>query len=358
MYYREKRRLEKDTRSLLHDDAPKRHLERTMIGNQWAREFLARAANHHVLGHAYLFLGPPSVGKTSLALHLGALGVCEQARENPCGVCRGCRHVKQSSHPDVRIVERAADRRDITIDQIREVELDLAMAPYEATRKLVCIAGAEALNESAASALLKTLEEPPPRATLVLCATSPQSLPLTVRSRCQTMLLHPVPAHAIAEGLHEDLRIEMPRAIELASAARGRPGWAVRAATLPELFEREHEAGRQVDALATLGPLGKMMAAETWLGKGTFLESRERAMELFSRLESWWRDALLETQLSPRPALAAHLSGERRNVRVEPRDAVGFLLHIQAAAARVESNVTPRLAVEHLLSQMPPVGRI
>jgi DNA polymerase III subunit delta' len=315
---------------------------------------LGRAATRQMLGHAYLFLGPPSVGKTSLAMYLAGLLVCVGSGTKPCGICRGCKGVSRSSHPDVRTVERATDRRDITIDQIRHVELDLSMAPYESTRKLVCVSGAEAMNDAAASALLKTLEEPPAGATLVLAATDPGSLPSTIRSRCQIVSLQPVPAREIATALHADFAVDGERGAELASLARGRPGWAVRAIADPEMVEQERIMLQRIAGLREVGPYSRMLAIEAWLGKGTFLESRSRALDFLARLEAWWRDALILSQSASQPALARHVvAGSGGSGTLAAARIVAFLLSIQETAARVEANVTPRLALEHLLNEMP-----
>jgi DNA polymerase-3 subunit delta' len=315
---------------------------------------LARAAARKMLGHAYLVLGPPSVGKTSLAMYLAELLVCVGPGEKPCGTCRGCKGVARSTHPDVRIVERAAERRDITIDQIRQVELELSMAPYEASRKLVCIAGAETLNDAAASALLKTLEEPPASATLVLAATDPGSLPSTIRSRCQIVTLQPVPSQEIARELGSTFALDAARGAELALLARGRPGWAVRAIDDPELVEQERDTLQRIASLRDMGPYSRMMAIDAWLGKGTFLEARGRALDFLARLEAWWRDALLLSQSVTQPALARYIVGSSLGIgNVAVPRVVAFLLSIQETASRVEANVTPRLALEHLLNSMP-----
>src|SRR5579875_1114079 len=149
----------------------------TMIGHSWARELLDRAAARGRLSHAYLFSGPASVGKTALATYLGSMLVCANPTHAPCGICRSCRLVARGVHPDVQVVTRAEDRRNLTVDQVRAIEDSIGLAPFEARQKLICLDGADLLNDAAASALLKTLEEPPAHAMLVLCAADPLALP-------------------------------------------------------------------------------------------------------------------------------------------------------------------------------------
>jgi DNA polymerase-3 subunit delta' len=325
-----------------------------MIGHEWARDLLARAAQRGRLGHAYLFAGPPSVGKTALALRLAGMLVCTGPLPRPCGTCRACKLLARNSHPDVRLIERAADRRDITIEQVRAIEEEIGLAPFEAAHKLFCLAGADTLNDAAASALLKTLEEPPSHATLVLCAADPSALPITVRSRCQQVMLQPVPAQTTAEGLAAQHGIEPDRAHALALLARGRPGWAVTAIGQPELVDRARAAFTAVATLARSGPYTRLMLVDEWLGKGTsFVESRERALAFLALLEGWWRDALLASQEHAAPRLRDYLLGDVDRPACTPAEIVAFLVRIQEAAARVEANVVPRLVLEHVIGAMP-----
>lgn len=328
-------------------------LDSEMIGHDWARELFRRAARRGRLGHAYMLIGPPSVGKTALATELAGILVCSGPEPRPCGSCRACRNLARGVHPDVRLTEREAERRDITVDQVRALEEEITLAPYEASHKLFCVAGADTLNDAAASALLKTLEEPPSHATLVLAVADPTTLPSTVRSRCQCLTLQPVPAQSIAEGLIEQHGLERARAAELAALARGRPGWAVRAITAPESIEQERAALTTVGGLAAAGPFTRLMAVDAWLGKGSFVESRERALAFLSLLEGWWRDALLAALAAEAPSLRRHLVGAASATHFTPAEIAPFLLRIQEAAARVEANAAPRLALEHLIWAMP-----
>ena len=233
------------------------------------------------------------------------------------------------------------------------LEEEIGLAPYEARRKLFCIRGAETLNEAAASALLKTLEEPPAHATLVLAAIDPAALPATIRSRCQQVALQPVPAAAIAAGLIGAHAIEPARAHALAALARGCPGWAIRALDDREVAERASAAIELAAGLARGSRYRRLTAVEAWLGKGSFLESRERGLQLLALLESYWRDALLLAQMHGDDRLRAHLVGSGADHGWQPQEAVRALIAVQETAARLDGNVAPRLALEHLMLTMP-----
>lgn len=141
---------------------------------------LLRASLEEGPAHAYLFHGPPGVGKRSLALEFAAALLGEQDR------------VGRRAHPDLYVLEPLGDQ--IRIDAIRELRRDLHMRPFEADRRVYLLFGAELTNEEAADALLKDLEEPPPYAVIVLVADDVGPLPETIRSRCQ-----PVPFRRLSE---------------------------------------------------------------------------------------------------------------------------------------------------------------
>ncbi len=130
--------------------------------------------------HAYLFHGPPGVGKRALALAFAAELIGEHDR------------VGRGAHPDLYVLEPLGDQ--IRIDAIRELRRDLHMRPFEADRRVYLIFGAHLMNDEAADALLKDLEEPPPYAVIVLVADDVGPLPETIRSRCQ-----PVPFRRLSE---------------------------------------------------------------------------------------------------------------------------------------------------------------
>ena len=150
------------------------------VPEQAEAKALLEAALAEGAAHAYLFHGPPGVGKRGLAVAFAAELLGEHER-----VARG-------SHPDLYVLEPLGDQ--IRIDAIRELRRDLHMRPFEADRRVYLIFGAHSMNEEAADALLKDLEEPPPYAVIVLVADDVGPLPETIRSRCQ-----PVPFRRLSE---------------------------------------------------------------------------------------------------------------------------------------------------------------
>jgi DNA polymerase-3 subunit delta' len=175
--------------------------------------------------HALLLHGPPGLGKLDFARLFAQRCLCEEvsAEALPCGRCRGCRLYAAQTHPDLHVVQPEEGKATLAIDQIRELAATLALQPHTAPVKVAVIVPADAMTLAAANALLKTLEEPPGSAVLVLITARPGRLPPTVRSRCQAIRFQ---APALEEAIAW-LRANAPRPDapwpELLTAAGGAP---------------------------------------------------------------------------------------------------------------------------------------
>jgi DNA polymerase-3 subunit delta' len=222
-----------------------------LIGNPIAVAILSRALQSGRIGHAYLFHGPKGIGKSTAARRFAAAIQCEALRGligspahpglQPCGVCDGCRRVAAGTHPDVvEVYPDTATGQNISVKQAGAVVANVALRPKLGPRRLFLIPNAELLHEDAANALLKTLEEPSPFATLVLCVPNVEQLLPTIRSRCQPVRFDPVPAALIAAALGERPGIAPGQAETLALSAGGRPGAAL-AAIVDEAFAARRE---------------------------------------------------------------------------------------------------------------------
>lgn len=159
---------------------------------QWAQIERARRADR--LPHAMLIAGAAGIGKQVFARRFAASLLCPQPTEtgDACGACPACRLVEAGTHPDLLSVEPQEARKRIRIDAVRELSGRLVLAPEAGAYRVALIDPADTMNHAAANALLKTLEEPVARTALILVSSHPDRLPMTVRSRCQTINF-PVP---------------------------------------------------------------------------------------------------------------------------------------------------------------------
>jgi DNA polymerase-3 subunit delta' len=196
-----------------------------IIGQEMAVALLTRALEQGA-SHAYLFSGPPGVGKSIAALAFAAALACP---DGGCGACATCRRVREGLHPDIEIV--APEGNVIRKEEILEINLHAAYRPYEARAKVYIFLEADSFNLEAANAFLKTLEEPPGHVHFILVTDRPERLLPTIVSRCQLVAFSPVPARAIAADLSTRWGMKPEEARLLARVAGGNLSYARELAT-------------------------------------------------------------------------------------------------------------------------------
>jgi len=232
------------------------------------------------IAHAYLFSGPDGVGKKKVATAFIEALFC--GRDEGCGECRSCRKAASGNHPDIHLLE--PDGQFIKIDQVRALQKELAYRPYEAVRKACIIDGADRFNQSSGNALLKTLEEPPGNALIILLASSVDAVLPTIRSRCQQILFSGVPADEIA-GLLAANNIDADSARVAASLSEGSVARAL--ALCSEEIMKEGSA--VINSACNLSPKNMI---ELFAFGEKLDKDREKALQTLDILISFWRDML------------------------------------------------------------------
>jgi DNA polymerase-3 subunit delta' len=215
-----------------------------------------------------LIVGPARVGKTTMALDLvaGLLCLDEDPAERPCRACSACRKVEHGNHPDLHRLAPSGPGGQVRIDQVRDLVAELALLPMEGRCRVALVEAAHRLNPDAQNALLKTLEEPPERAVMVLCADDQTVLLDTLLSRCTRLRLGPVDARISAGLLVERGLADAVRAARLARAAAGRPGVAMALAAVPESLLVRGRLARSLLDLTAAPRHARLGAAATLLG--------------------------------------------------------------------------------------------
>ena len=334
-----------------------------IIGHEWAVAQLQQSVERETLAHAYIFSGVEGLGKSLLALRFAQALNCEVSPGTPCRQCRPCKRIERGNHPDVRVAgmasqaeglkeEEAARQKELKIGTVRAWQQDITLKPYESQRRVFILHDAERLNEEASNAMLKTLEEPPPFATLVLVANS-AALLSTIVSRCRPLRLRPLPRSQVAEALLDQGRTAA-EAERLAAWSGGRIGWALRMGASPAELQARHEQIAALLELSSQSPSAGFRWAEQ---RAKEYRGGEQAT-VFAWLElwqGWWRDVLLTaagcpeavTNVDQRAALEQ--IAQRHSLAQVHR----FSSRLGEAARQLRENANPQLVLENLLLHMP-----
>jgi DNA polymerase-3 subunit delta' len=328
------------------------------------RRLLSRLGENALEGdvaHAYELSGPRSIGKRTVAIRLAQTLLCtsEPRTAGGCGICLACRKVEHFTHPDIRLVTRLIDldkdpdKKLIAIEQVREMQQDLALRPLEGRWRVVIIDDAADLSEHAEVALLKTLEEPPIHAVLLLLTPTPARLLETIRSRLVPLPLRLVPTAEIAEGLRTRFGAEARRH---AAGGAGRPGVAIALATDEAARKARRTLESEFYKLVGSGLTDRFAWAVDLAESERDPQKRNDAIE--SRLGGW-------TELARDAAVAAHgadraLRPDRAKESAALAKAVGQreLVDLALSLDRwrrdvIESNVNARMLLELLVLRLP-----
>lgn len=311
------------------------HNEMAVIRSAWAADRLS---------HAWLLHEAPGAGGEWLATWIAQLVLCAHPERAPCQACPACHRVPAGQHPDLLRIRPIDESRQIRIEQVRELAQELALTSHQGGFKVGILSPADALNHFAANALLKTLEEPPPRTLLILVAVQPSRLPATILSRCQRIRVR-APTRMEAVGWLEQ--------------TRGRGDWNAVLDVLGEAplsaAESDPSAVAQIgaDVQRSLdeslhGSLDPVATAERW--SRSELPLRLRCFEnwLTKRIRERFPTAGGFTEVGAVPYLQG--AGTVLNIRA----LFGLLDGVRDLKSALETPINRGLALEELLRRLAP----
>jgi DNA polymerase III subunit delta' len=325
-------------------------------GHDAQRAAFVRAVHLGRLAHAYLFVGPPGIGKRSAAVELARGLLCEQVGENleACGRCSGCKLVDAGTHPDFFPVARPETGNELPIDLIRELCQRFTLKAARGRGKVAIVDDADDLNDEAANCFLKTLEEPPPKSLLVLIGTTPERQLATIVSRCQVVRFAPLSESLVDDVLRrqgvEDSRLRA----RLVRLGRGSPGQALALAD-PALWKFRKEL---IEAL--LQPMPDSAALAQGLvhfveDAGKEMASQRRRAGLVLRLLIEFFDDVLAVRLGANPRLSEPEEMENLRVlaqRVDPEKLLRILERCLEADVQIDRYIQLVLVLEALVDAL------
>ena len=320
-----------------------------ILGNEMIKEHFLKAIESHRISHAYILTGEEGTGRKSIANAFAMTLLCEKGGTEPCMVCHSCKQALSGNHPDLIYVthEKPAS---IGVDDIREQINDtIQIRPYSSYYKIYIVDEAEKMTVQAQNALLKTIEEPPSYAVIILITTNQEAFLPTILSRCVQLKLKPLKDFTVKSYLTEHLKVPEKDAELCAAFARGNLGKAIHLASSEEFKELYR---RVMSLLKNVGSMDIGMLLDC------IREIKEQNFDIYEVLDLmqlWYRDVLMYKVTKDMNLLVFKDEYRMINETGQKIDYAGLeaiLAAIDTARTRLEANVNLDLAMELLLLTM------
>ena len=315
-----------------------------ILGHYKQLEVLRRAWVCGRLHHAYLFVGTEGVGKKTIALCLAKAIHCSTATGDFCGKCADCARIQDGNHPDVRIIEPLTGKKEISIQQVRELEKKLNFRSFSGKKKVAVLDPATLMNLPAQNALLKTLEEPPENSLIIPIAASAGGLLPTLRSRCLRLTFGPIARDLVAGFLVARKGMKNETAEFLAAISMGSLG-AVLGIETSELLERRKGWVRLLSSVDFGDCRAATDAAEI------FAASKEDSLKFLEWAQSWYRD-LVVYAVTKNPQNMVNIDMlpqiHERSTKLDMERALAQISETRGAAGRIQRNLNRRMVMESL----------
>jgi DNA polymerase-3 subunit delta' len=315
-----------------------------IIGHEKQSENLRLSLLNGRLHHAYLFIGPDGIGKRTLGLAMAQAIHCSELENDFCGGCGACRAIQAGNHADVRVVEPISNKKDISIQQVRELEKALSLRSFSGRQKVAIIDPSTLMNWAAQNALLKTLEEPRQGCVLILIASNAGGLLPTVRSRAFALSFGPLPRQLIVDFLIRKGKTR-EQAEFLAVLAMGSLG-TVSKIDKEKMIEKRLEWMKTLVSLRAGDYRAALNAAEALAG------NREETLKFLEWAGLWYRD-LLSFRIAHTPNQVVNVDMlpqiEEQSAAMEEGDLFSLLSKTGEASQLIQRNLNRRMVLEDLL---------
>lgn len=320
-----------------------------IIGHDTIKEHLKKAIESDHVSHAYILTGETGMGRKSLANAFAMTLLCEKGKSEPCMECHACKQVMSSNHPDLIFVGHEKPG-SIGVDDIRgQIHDTIMIRPYSSYYKIYIVDEAEKMTVQAQNALLKTIEEPPAYAIIMLLTTNQEAFLPTILSRCVQLKLKPLKDSVVKSYLMGSLGIKESRADIYAAFARGNLGRAIHLASSEE-FQLLYS-----ELLHMLKHLKEMDIIELLFYIKKMKDENLDIYDCLDFMQLWYRDVLMYKVTQDINLL---IFREEFNTMKEMSAASAYdgieriLKAIDKARIRLEANVNMELAMELMLLVM------
>lgn len=320
-----------------------------IVGHEQIKEHFQRAIESHKVSHAYILTGEAGMGRKSLANAFALTLLCEKGKSEPCMECHACKQVLSGNHPDLIYVTHEKPN-SIGVDDIREQINDTIMVrPYSSYYKIYIVDEAEKMTQQAQNALLKTIEEPPSYAIIILLTTNQDSFLPTILSRCVQLKLKPLRDFVVKSYLVETMQVPEADADVYAAFARGNLGKAISIAS-SEDFKLLHQ-----EVLNLLKHVKEMDISELLDHIRKLKEDDLDIYECLDFMQLWYRDVLLYKVTKDMNLLI--FKDEYKTVNEISKNSAydgleRILESIDKTKTRLDANVNMELAIELMLLVM------
>lgn len=318
-----------------------------IIGHEQIIQHLREAITSGKVSHAYILSGEDGAGKNLLADAFAMSLQCEEKNgtADACGKCRSCMQSVSNNHPD--IIRVTHEKASIGVDDVRiKINNDIQVKPYSSPYKIYIIDEAEKLTEAAQNALLKTIEEPPVYAVLILLTNNLSALLPTILSRCITLKLKAVDQDLIRQFLMSEYKVPDYQAELSAVFAQGNVGKAVKYASSDEFI------GLKEDVIHLLKYLDEMEIYEIIDGLKRISEKKDRINDYLDLMTIWYRDILMYKVTNDLNRLTyknEYLDISRQAIIRSYEGLEKIIAAIEKAKIRLNANVNFDIAIELML---------
>ena len=316
-----------------------------IIGHEDAVKHLQNSILSGKVSHSYIFCGEAGAGKKTLASVFAAALLCERHGKEACGECDSCKKAAGKNHPDIIYLTHEKENL-ISVDEIRtQIVGDIGVKPYEGGYKIYIIPDAQFMNPQAQNALLKSIEEPPEYAVMILLTTNIDALLPTIRSRCVRLDLHIVDDELIKNYLMDHLHIPDYQAALDTSFAQGNIGKAEKAATSADFQEMTQ------NVIWLMKNIDTMEFYEFAESIKTFTSDKQKIENYLELFQFWFRDVLMfkATREIDKLVFKQEIKTIRQKAREYSYEGIENILEaLEKTRLRLAANVNTELSLELL----------